>query len=124
MTTPRAADPSAFGMVMTTLPDPAAADRLAATLVDEHLAACVQLLPIASVYRWQGVTRHEGEILLLIKTRAALFDSVMARIRQLHPYEVPEIVATGFAAGHDAYLDWISAQTAPRPDSGPDFGAR
>lgn len=112
------AGPGACGMMLTTLPDRAAAEKLAETLVGERLAACVQMLPIASVYRWQGAVHHESEVLLLVKTRTALFDAATARIRQLHPYDVPEIVGTAFTAGLDAYLGWISAQTAP-DSSGP-----
>lgn len=102
----------AHGMVLTTLPSEEDARRMADLLVAERLAGCVQMMPITSVYRWQGAPTCASECLLLIKTRAVLFDRVMERIRQIHPYRVPEIVAMPFTAGLPAYLDWIDAETA------------
>lgn len=95
------------GVLLTALPGQEDARRLAKILVDEKLAACVQLLPIESVYRWDGAVRNEDEVLLLIKTRTALFDAAIARIKAAHPYTVPEIVGWPFSAGHRPYLDWI-----------------
>jgi periplasmic divalent cation tolerance protein len=102
---------SGFGMLMTTLAGRDDAARLAGLRVEERLAACVQMLAIESVYRWEGAVRHEPETLLVIKTRTALFESAMARIRDIHPYSVPEIVGTPFLAGLPAYLDWIRDST-------------
>ena len=102
----------AFGMMLTTTPTREEAQRIAKLLVDEHLAACVQLLPIESFYTWQGKTQNEAEVLLLIKTRAALFESAIARIKQVHSYTVPEIVALPFTAGFSGYLNWIDDVTA------------
>ena len=99
------------GMLLTTLPGREDAARMADLLVGEKLAACVQMLSIDSVYRWQGAVRHEPEILLLVKTRTALFDRAIERIRQEHPYSVPQIVGTPFLAGLPAYLDWIGEET-------------
>lgn len=104
-------DPGRYGMMLTTLPSREEAARLAAGLVDERLAACAQMLNIDSVYRWQGEVHQEPEVLLLIKTRTALFETVIARIKALHPYSVPQIVGTAFLAGLPAYLDWIDAET-------------
>ena len=104
--------PADCGMVLTTLPGREAAARLADLLVEEKLAACVQMLSIDSVYRWQGAIQHEPEILLLIKTRTALFERTIERIRQEHPYSVPQIVGTPFLAGLTAYLDWIGEETS------------
>ncbi len=102
---------SDFGMLLTTLPSRAEAQDMAQLLVTEKLAACVQLLPIESVYVWDGATRNENEVLLLVKTRTALFDSAMARIKAAHPYEVPQIVGMPFTAGFAPYLDWIGETT-------------
>ncbi len=101
-----------FGVLLTTLPTPEDARRIARLLVEEKLAACVQILPIESVYRWEGKVQAEGELLLFIKTRTALFDAAMARVKAEHPYTVPEIVGFPFTAGHQPYLDWIGASTS------------
>lgn len=100
------------GVLLTALPSREDARRIAALLVAEKLAACVQLLPIESFYRWEGKVQNEAEVLLLIKTRTALFDPAMARIKAEHPYAVPEIVGWPFSAGHLPYLDWIDGSTA------------
>jgi len=103
---------SEHGVLLTALPSQEDARRLAAFLVEERLAACVQLLPIESFYRWEGKVQNEAEVLLLIKTRTALFDTAIARIKAEHPYSVPEIVGWPFSAGHLPYLNWIDASTA------------
>lgn len=100
------------GMVLTTLPGEEEARRMADLLVNERLAACVQAMPITSVYRWQGAPTHAREVLLLIKIRTDLQARVMERIRAVHSYSVPEIVAVPFSAGLPAYLEWIDAETA------------
>ena len=100
-----------FGVVSTTVADSAEAERLAALLLEEKLAACVQIMRIDSRYIWKGETNHQPELMLLIKTRAALFDKVMARLLEEHSYETPEIVATPFAAGHAGYFGWIAENT-------------
>jgi periplasmic divalent cation tolerance protein len=102
---------SDFGMLLTTLPSRDEAARLAGLLVEERLAACVQMLAIDSVYRWEGAVQREPETLLLVKTRTALFETAIARIREVHPYSVPQIVGTTFQAGLPAYLDWIRDNT-------------
>ena len=100
------------GIITTTVPDRATARRLADALLEERLAACVQLLDIESHYVWKGERAAEAEVMLLIKTRTVLFERTMARIRALHPYETPEIVAQPFSAGFAPYLDWIADSTA------------
>lgn len=101
-------------LALCTCPDPDVAGRLAAALVEERLAACVNILGgVQSVYRWQGRTERAKEVLLLIKTTADRFDALRDRLAALHPYEVPEIIATQIAAGLPAYLEWIRACTAP-----------
>jgi periplasmic divalent cation tolerance protein len=100
------------GMLLTTLPSRDEAAKIANLLIDEKLAACVQLLPIESFYRWDGKTQNEAEVLLLIKTRTALFDAAIARIKAAHPYSVPEIVGLPFTAGFAGYFGWIDEVTA------------
>jgi periplasmic divalent cation tolerance protein len=98
--------------MLTTTPTREEAQKIASLLIEEKLAACVQLMPIESFYVWQGKTQNEAEILLLIKTRSALFESVTARIKEVHSYTVPEIVAMPFSAGFQGYFDWIGQVTA------------
>ena len=97
---------------LCTCPDPQTAGRIAAALVEERLAACVNVLPgLRSVYRWQGKVESAEETLLLIKTTQDRLERVSARIVELHPYELPEVIAVEAAGGLPAYLDWIAAQT-------------
>ncbi len=99
-------------IVITTLPDRAAAERLAADLVAARLAACVNILaPCRSVYRWQGKIENAAEVPLLIKTTAARYAALQEAIRAAHPYELPEIVAVPLACGLPEYLGWIAAET-------------
>lgn len=104
-------DPSDYGVLLTTTPTREEAVKIANLLIDEKLAACVQLMPIESFYVWQGKTRNEAEFLLLVKTRTSLFETAIARIKQVHSYTVPEIVALPFAAGFGGYLNWIDEVT-------------
>jgi periplasmic divalent cation tolerance protein len=91
-------------------PDAASAQAIAEALVGERLAACVNRLPgIQSTYRWQGAVVSDTEELLLIKTTAARFDALKARLLDLHPYELPELIAVPVTCGHAAYLDWVRA---------------
>lgn len=94
--------------VTTTLPDQEAAQRLATTLVDEHLAACAQVSgPISSTYHWQGAVERATECYCHLKTTNARLPALQARIRELHPYELPEIVAVPIIGGDAGYLRWI-----------------
>jgi len=96
-----------------TCPDEAVAERIAAALVEEHLAACVNRIPgIISTYCWQGKVHRDNEVLLLIKTTRERFEALRARIIELHPYELPEVIAVDIALGSMPYLDWIARQTA------------
>ena len=104
--------PSDYGMLLTTVPSRDAAAKIANMLLDEKLAACVQLLPIESFYVWDGKTQNAAEILLLIKTRTALFESAIARIKAVHSYAVPQIVALPFSAGFAGYFHWMDEVTA------------
>ena len=89
------------------------ADTIADTLVREGLAACVNQIPgLTSVYRWQGKIEHDAETLLLIKTTDSRFDALSARLRELHPYDLPEIIATPVTRGLPEYIQWVSTCTA------------
>jgi len=86
------------------------ARRLAEMLVDRRLAACVQIIPeMESVYRWQGKTERQTEVLLIAKTLSGKFAELETEVRQVHSYETPEIVAVPLVAGSGPYLDWLSA---------------
>ncbi len=104
---------SDYGVLLTTTQNREEAATIAKLLIEEKLAACVQLLPIESFYSWQGKTQNEAEVLLLVKTRSALFEAAIARIKTVHSYTVPEIVAMPFAVGFAGYLNWIDEVTAP-----------
>jgi periplasmic divalent cation tolerance protein len=92
--------------------DDAEAERIAEALVAERLAACVNILGrVRSVYRWQGQVERAEEVALIAKTRADLFEPLATRVRALHSYETPAIVAWPIVAGDQAYLDWIEAET-------------
>lgn len=107
---PAAADP--VHLLLSTCPDAASAEAIARALVGEGLAACVTRLPGAlSVYRWNGALETAEEVQLLIKTRGSRLDAAIARLSELHPYELPEAVAIAASAGLPAYLDWVRAQT-------------
>jgi uncharacterized protein involved in tolerance to divalent cations len=97
-----------FITILTTTASPDEADRIADALVAEGLAACVQIAAIRSRYIWKGQVERADEQLLLIKTRETLFEPVRARIRELHSYETPEIVALPIAAGDGEYLAWLA----------------
>ena len=100
-----------YGIVTTTFASREDARRVAGLLLAEKLAACVQLMEIESHYVWKGEAMHEPEVMLLAKTRVHLFAGVIARIKALHPYETPEIVAQSFDAGFAPYLAWIETET-------------
>jgi periplasmic divalent cation tolerance protein len=94
--------------LQTTLDSEAAASRIADTLVAERLAACVQVIgPVRSTYRWQGALERADEWLCLVKTTGAVLPTLMARLRELHPYDTPEIIVTPVIGGDSEYLDWV-----------------
>ncbi|MCK0510366.1 divalent-cation tolerance protein CutA [Aromatoleum buckelii] len=100
-------------VVLTNLPDEASARALASHLVENRLAACVNMLaPCRSVYRWHDAIEEAVEVPLLIKTSADRYAALEAAVRAAHPYELPEIIAVPVVRGLPAYLDWVAAETA------------
>ena len=87
------------------------AEQLARTLVDERLAACVNVhAPMVSIYRWKGAVERDSERQLVIKTTRALVPLLEKRLRELHPYEVPELVVVATSGGSDKYLEWVAQE--------------
>jgi periplasmic divalent cation tolerance protein len=99
-------------LILTTLPADADAGAFAEALVDARLAACVNLLPVMeSVYRWEGRVQRDRERQLLLKTSRDRVAALWARVRELHPYDVPEFIVLPIVDGNDAYLAWITEST-------------
>jgi len=99
---------SHYRQVTTTLPDRDAAHRLGGRLVEERLAACAQVVgPVSSTYRWQGEVETASEWYCHLKTTAARVPALISRVRELHPYQTPEIIAVAVAEGDARYLKWI-----------------
>ena len=104
--------PDAYVIVLSTLPPGGETARLAAILVEERLAACVNLLPaMTSTYRWAGAVQTATEHQVVIKTTRARVAALWERLRALHPYDVPEFVVLPIVDGNDAYLKWIGEST-------------
>ena len=107
------ADLSEYLVVLNTCPDSGTAGRIATDLVDRKLAACVQVLPgLQSYFHWKGKVDCEEEHLLLIKTTSASYPALERRIRELHPYELPEIIGVPVSKGLPEYLSWIGENTS------------
>lgn len=101
-------------VTLCTVPDRDAGERIAAALVAERLAACVNLVPgLSSTYRWQGKVETQAECLLIIKTTGSRFAELEKRIKALHPYDLPEIIAVPISMGSADYLNWITENTKP-----------
>ena len=99
-----------FQIVLSTCSDREQAERIAHRLVEQQVAACVNILPgVQSIYRWQGSIESAPEVLLLIKTRAALIREVQSTIAGLHSYEVPEFLVLPVSGGSESYLAWLDA---------------
>ncbi len=100
--------PTPLLLILCTVPDRESALKLSSSLVEQNLAACVNLTsPVTSVYKWQGKLEQTEEIVLLIKTTQQRYQQVEAALRAQHPYELPEIVAVPVEQGLDDYLDWV-----------------
>jgi len=95
-------------VVLSTLPDSDKATDIARQLVEQQLAACVNLVPVRSVYRWQGAVQEDAEVLAIIKTTRDRYDELHACLLSLHPYELPEVIALPLVAGHAPYLAWVT----------------
>jgi periplasmic divalent cation tolerance protein len=97
--------------VLTTAPSAEVAERMGGTLVEERLAACANVVPgIVSIFRWKGAVSHESEVLMILKTTTDAVDALRRRIVELHPYEVPEVLALDVRDGHAAYMDWVRSE--------------
>ena len=95
-------------LVLSTFPDVATARRIARQLVEERCAACANLLPpVESIYWWEGKVENANETLVLFKTSADRYDALETTLRQLHPYEVPEIISFRIEQGLPEYLHWV-----------------
>jgi periplasmic divalent cation tolerance protein len=104
-------------VVLVTVGSPDEGERIATAVVSEQLAACVNVVgPIESIYRWDNQVQHDQEMLLVIKTRTALFEDLAARVRALHSYQTPEVIAVPIIAGSQAYLDWLRGSTRVPPE--------
>jgi periplasmic divalent cation tolerance protein len=109
---------SEYVVVLTTLPADTDGPAFAHALVEERLAACVNLLPaMDSVYRWQGTVEHEHERQVIIKTTAPRVDALWQRVRDLHPYDVPEFIVIPVIDGNQVYLQWVADSTASVSDA-------
>jgi len=101
-------------LVLTTAPDGEHAEAWARTLVEERLAACVNVHgPMTSFYRWKGVVERDAERQLVIKTTRERVATLRERLRELHSYELPEFVVLSVEEGSDEYLKWVVEQTSP-----------
>lgn len=108
-------------VVLVTAPSAEAAERIAAAVVPEGLAAAVNIVPgLRSVFAWEGRVETAEEVLLLIKTRAGRLPALEARVRALHPYRVPQFIALPVVAGHEPYLAWVSESVTTKGGGQPD----
>ena|SRR5579859_6004426 len=106
-------------LILCTCPDDASADRIAAALVEDRLAACVNRVGgVVSTYRWKGSVQRDSEVLLLIKSTRERYPALRDAIVAAHPYELPEVIAVDIALGLDRYLAWLGAETAPGASAG------
>jgi periplasmic divalent cation tolerance protein len=102
-------------IVMVTCSNSEEADRIAEALLEEHLVACVNIAGrIRSLFHWQGAIARESESLLLMKTQQPRFEALSRRVKELHSYEVPEIIAMPIQVGNPDYLAWIRESTQPQ----------
>lgn len=105
------APPTSVLAVLSTAPDAAVAERIGTALVEERLAACVNILAdVTSIYRWKGSVERATEVLMVVKTTPGAVARLRARIVDLHPYDVPEVLALAVPTGHEPYLEWVRAE--------------
>jgi periplasmic divalent cation tolerance protein len=99
-------------VILSTVPNEEKAAEIARALVEDHLVACVNIVPgLRSIFRWEGKLSDDAEVLCIIKTARDRFDQVAARIKQLHPYSVPEVIALPVVKGFEPYLEWVRKST-------------
>lgn len=99
-------------VVYVTTPDDTTAKMIARKVLEKRLAACINIIPnIFSIYRWKGEIEEDQEALMIIKTRRILFEPLTKTIKELHPYEIPEVIGIPIIEGYNAYLGWISDET-------------
>lgn len=107
-----------FFMVWITVPNEEEGERIAKTLIEEQLVACANLVPhVRSFFVWENTFSEEKEVLLILKTRASLFHNLEKRVREIHSYKVPEIIATPIERGFQPYLEWVSQSTKQKGDA-------
>jgi len=98
-------------VALTTAPSAQVAESIGRSLVEEQLAACANVVPgITSIFRWKGSIERESEVLVVLKTTAAHVEALERRLVELHPYDVPELIAWSIEAGHGPYLDWVRTE--------------
>jgi periplasmic divalent cation tolerance protein len=108
---------SEISIVLITAGNQEEAAKIGRTLVEEHLAACANIVPgVRSIYRWKGQICDEQELLIIVKTRTSLFQALEKRVKELHSYEVPEIISFPVAGGLAQYLEWVHTETAAGSD--------
>ncbi|MBI3343296.1 MAG: divalent-cation tolerance protein CutA [Gammaproteobacteria bacterium] len=101
-----------YHIVLNTCPDEETAERIANALLDQRLAACINIVPgLRSIYNWKGKRENGTEVLLMIKSPVAVYAELETVLRGMHPYELPEIIAVPISAGLTAYLEWIGSET-------------
>ncbi len=102
-------------IVFVTVSSQEEGERIGSSLVESKLAACVNVLPqVSSIFSWQGKIEKDGEVLLLIKTTSERMDDLAAKIKEMHSYDVPEILAVPVFAGSRDYIDWVHQETNPK----------
>lgn len=100
---------SPITMAIVTAPSHDVADRLVTTIVEERLAACGNIVPgLTSIYHWEGALQRDSEVLIIFKTTRSVLARLMARVEEIHPYDVPEVLAVPVTAGLDAYTTWVA----------------
>ena len=105
-----------FSVFYVTAPSTDIAQRIATSLVEKRLAACVNLMPgVTSIYRWEGNVQQDTEVLLMAKTQTHLMAQCIAEVTSLHPYSVPEVISVPMGMGHMDYLKWVKESTTPMP---------
>ena len=105
-----------YSILLATAPSKEAALQLSRSLVDRRLAACVNVLPAVSVYRWRGSVEEAGEALAILKTTKDRTGALEDSVRALHPYEEPEFIVLPVLGGSDSYMEWVSSSVAENPE--------